>query len=244
MTATVSWVSAVLDSPPETAAASEVFWAALTGSTLSMRRGARAEFATLQPDRGDPHLLVQEVGQSVPGALHLDLHTDDVPGLADRAEELGASASWHEQGYVVCGSPGGLTFCVVGHPARRRSAPHRWPGGASIVDQVCLDIPPSRYDEERTFWAALTGWRLVDAGDFERLVRPPGVPLAFLLQRLDDEQPTVTAHLDLACEDRDAETARQKALGAEVVRRTEGWTVMRDPAGRVYCNTGRRPGAV
>ena len=244
MTATVSWVSAVLDSPPETAAASEVFWAALTGSTLSMRRGARAEFATLQPDRGDPHLLVQEVGQSVPGALHLDLHTDDVPGLADRAEELGASANWHEQGFVVCGSPGGLTFCVVGHPAARRPPPQQWPGGASIVDQVCLDIPPSRYDEERAFWSALTGWRLVDAGDFERLVRPPGVPLAFLLQRLDDEQSTVTAHLDLACDDRDAETARHRALGAAVVRRTDGWTVMRDPAGRVYCNTGRKPGAV
>ena len=65
-----------------------------------------------------------------------------------------------------------------------------------------------------------------------------------LLQRLEDEQPSVTAHLDLSCDDRDAETSRQQALGADVVRRTDGWTVMRDPAGRHYCNTGRRPGEV
>ena len=73
-------------------------------------------------------------------------------------------------------------------------------------------------------------------------MRPPELPLAFLLQRLGDEQPTATAHLDLSCDDRDAETARQQALGADVVRRTHGWTVMRDPAGRRYCNTGRRAG--
>jgi len=75
-------------------------------------------------------------------------------------------------------------------------------------------------------------------------VRPAGIPYAFLLQRLDDDQPAVTAHLDLACEDRDAVAARHEEWGAEVVRRTHGWTVMRDPAGMTYCNTGRRPGAV
>ncbi len=50
MSTAVSWVTVFLDSPPETAAATEVFWAALTGSTLSQRRGERAEFVTLDPD--------------------------------------------------------------------------------------------------------------------------------------------------------------------------------------------------
>jgi Glyoxalase-like domain len=240
----IHWVTAFLDSPPETAAASEVFWTALTGTTMSERRGTRAEFATLLPEPGDACLRVQEVGQSVPGGLHLDLHAVDAPALAARAEELGASASYVEPGLVVCGSPGGLTFCVVGEPGRTVPSPQEWEGGRSLVDQVCLDIPPSRYDAEASFWQQLTGWARVDAGEFERLVRPPRLPLAFLLQRLADEQLTVTAHLDLSCDDRDAETARQQALGAEVVRRTDGWTVMRDPAGRHYCNTGRRPGEV
>jgi hypothetical protein len=246
MTASVRWVTAMLDSPPETARASERFWAQATGTRLSARRGDRAEFATLLPDEGDAFLKVQEVIQSVPGAMHLDVHSDDVRGLAERAERLGASASYHVLGYVMCGSPGGMTFCIVGHPARRRPPPQQWAGGRSIVDQVCLDIPPSLYDAECEFWAGLTGWERYDdsADEFDRLRRPDDVPLAFLLQRLDDEQATVTGHLDLACDGRDAETDRHVALGARVVRRTPGWTVMQDPAGRTYCITGRRPGDV
>ena len=65
----IVWVTAFLDSPPETAAASEVFWTALTGTTMSERRGDRAEFASLVPDPGDACLRVQEVVQSVPGGL-------------------------------------------------------------------------------------------------------------------------------------------------------------------------------
>ena len=246
MTASVGWVTAMLDSPPETARSSEEFWAAVTGTRLSARRGDRAEFATLLPADGDPFLKVQEVVQSLPGALHLDIHTDDVRGLAERAEQLGASTSYHVYGYVLCGSPGGMTFCIMGHPGRRRPPAYVWSGGRSIVDQVCLDIAPRLYDAECDFWSRLTGWERYDGGsdEFDRLRRPDGIPLAFLLQRLDDEQATVTAHLDLACDDRDAEAQRQEQLGALLVRRTPGWTVMQDPAGRTYCNTGRAPGAV
>lgn len=244
----IDWVTAFLDSPEETAAGSEVFWAALTGCTLSHRRGENAEFAMLLPDEGDAYLGVQEVARSIPGGMHLHLHTVDVPGLSARAEQLGATASYVAEGYVVCVSPGGLTFCVEPQRAGHPPPPHAWPSGRSVVDQVCLDIPPSRWGSEGAFWEALTGWPRQPAGEFERLVRSADVPLAFLLQELDDEpldeQPTVTAHLDLACDDRDAETVRQESLGAEVVRREPRWTVMRDPAGRVYCTTDRRPGDV
>jgi hypothetical protein len=249
MNADVTWVTAMLDSPPETTDAAETFWLAVTGTRLSPRRGPRAEFATLLPSQGDPYLKVQQVVQSLPGGMHLDLHTGDVRGLADRAEKLGATTSHHVLGYVVCGSPHGMTFCLVGHPGRRRPPPHPWPGGRSIVDQVCLDIPPDVYDAECAFWAELTGWQHVDdvSPEFRRLVRPDGIPLAFLLQRLDapgPSQQTVSAHLDLACDDQEAETARHVALGADVIRRTTGWTVLTDPAGRRYCLTGRRPGDV
>jgi hypothetical protein len=144
-------------------------------------------------------------------------------------------------GYVICGSPGGLTFCLVGHPGRRRPGPVGPPGARSLVDQVCLDVPPSQWDAERSFWAALTGWELRSGarGELAALARPEGMPLRLLLRRLDDEQYTVTGHLDLACEDRDAEAARHVALGARPVRRTEHWTTLRDPAGRGYCLTRR-----
>ena len=234
----VRWVTAFLDTAEERADDAEVFWSRVTGYRVSPRRGRRDEFATLLPPDGDPFLKVQRVVQSPPGGLHLDLHTADVASLAERAEELGATASYLEEGYVVCGSPGGMTFCVVGHPAERRPEPAAWPGGRSLVDQVCLDIPPSRWDSEVAFWEALTGWeRGRQSGEFGRLVRPEGQPLMFLLQRLDDEQPGVTAHLDLGSDDADAEAARHVALGATEVRRADGWITLLDPSGRAYCVT-------
>lgn len=243
---TIRWVTAFLDSPSETAGASEAFWLGVTGGQLSTQRGERAEFATILPPDGDPFIKVQRVVQSSPGAMHLDLHSDEVPALAALVERLGGTTSYHKLGYVVCGSPGGLTFCLVGHPGHHRASPLELDGGCSLVDQVCLDIPPSQHDAEVRFWCHLTGWTLVDlpSPEFQRLRRPAGVPLAFLLQLLDEEQPTVTAHLDLACDDRDHEVDRHVGLGAEMVRRTDGFTVLRDPAGRRYCVTGRRPGDV
>lgn len=237
----VRWITAFLDTAEERADEAEVFWSRVTGQVVSARRGARSEFATLLPADGDPFLKLQQVVQSPPGGLHLDLHTDDVNGLAARAEQLGAGASYLDAGYVVCGSPGGMTFCVVGHPGSRRPSPVPWPGGRSLVDQVCLDIPPSRFDAECEFWEELTGWDLApERNKFRRLSTPADVAIQLLLQRLDDEQSVVTGHLDLCSDDADAEAARHLALGAREVRRTEGWITLLDPTGRAYCVT-RRP---
>jgi hypothetical protein len=243
----VGWTTALLDTPEDRAEVAERFWLGVTGTRLSPRRGSREEFATLLPERGDPYLTMQRVVRPVPGSLHLDLHTDDVPSLAARARALGAATAHDERRWLRCASPGGFPFCLVAHPARHRPPPQPWPGGASIVDQVCLDIPPGVYDAECAFWADLSGWEHTTGDvqdEFTRLVRPEGMPLAFLLQRLDDEAPAVSAHLDLAADDREAEIARHERLAARVVRRTEGWTVMEDPTGRRYCITGRRPGDV
>ncbi|MGL5910814.1 MAG: VOC family protein, partial [Phycicoccus sp.] len=73
------------------------------------------------------------------------------------------------------------------------------------------------------------------------LERPRRIPFRLLLQRLDDAGGTVRAHVDLACTDRVASTVRHLALGARVLREREFWTVLSDPAGRVYCLTDRDP---
>jgi hypothetical protein len=236
----VRWVTAFLDTTLEHAEQAESFWSQVTGYRLSPRRGVRGEFASLLPADGDPHLKVQTVGEASPGGLHVDLHTDDVRALGARAEGLGARASYLEAGYAVCGSPGGMTFCVVDHPASRAATPAVWSGGRSMVDQVCLDIPPSRWEEECSFWAELTGWELVDQNpedEFRRLRRPDGLAIQVLLQRLDDEQSVVVGHLDLGSDDYLAETNRHRALGATEVRRTPHWVTLRDPSGRLYCVT-------
>jgi hypothetical protein len=84
-----------------------------------------------------------------------------------------------------------------------------WPGGhRSLLDQICLDIPPQVFADECTFWAALTDWELRAGSrqEFAYLARPAGMPLRLLLQRLDDDRTdSARAHLDLATSDVAAE---------------------------------------
>lgn len=56
-------------------------------------------------------------------------------------------------------------------------------GARSLVDHVCLDIPPDTFDAETRFWAELTGWerRAAARPEFMALVRPPDMPLRILL---------------------------------------------------------------
>jgi len=235
----VRWVTAFLDTTQDSAGETEQFWSEVTGYELSASRGDEGEFASLVPADGDVHVKVQRVEEAAAGGLHLDLHTDDVDALAERVRALGGTTR-PDAGYAVCRSPGGMTFCIVDHSAGRAATPTRWPGGRSMVDQVCLDIPPSRWESECRFWADLTGWPLVDrdeTDEFARLEGPGGLALQFLLQRLDDEQPAVVGHLDLGTDDYLAETDRHLQLGASEVRRTPSWVTLRDPSGRLYCVT-------
>ena len=219
-----TWLTAFLDLPAAEFEPAAAFWRAVTGYTLSPLRGEHDEFATLLPPAGDAYLRVQRIG-SDRGGVHLDLHA---PG----------------QAFEVLASPGGLLYCRVdGSEALRPGAAIWEDGHRSMVDQVCLDIPPDRWDEECAFWAELTGWELFQGGrpEFRRLRTPAGQPLNVLLQRLDTGDGPVRAHLDLAADDRAAETRRHEALGAQVVATHEGWTVMRPPAGPDYCITRRVP---
>ena len=115
-----------------------------------------------------------------------------------------------------------------------------------IVDQLCIDIQGSLFDEETAFWTALTNWerRAGALDEFACLVRPRGIPLRLLFQRLgdDDAGPSVRAHLDLACGCHIAEiAAKHRALAAEYVGAWKHWTALRDPAGLPYCPIARGP---
>jgi hypothetical protein len=221
-----SWVTAFLDLPAGHVDDAVVFWRSVTGYALSPSRGDHDEFATLLPPSGDAYLRVQRIGSAEPG-VHLDLHG---PG----------------QRFEVRRSPGGLPFCLVPGEESSTPPPARWDDGTrSVVDQVCLDIPPGIWEDECAFWASQTGWELSGGGrpEFRRLRRPAGQPLGLLLQRLDEGDGPVRAHLDLAADDRQAEVRRHERLGARVVAAREGWTVMRPPAGPRYCVTDRVPPA-
>ena len=242
MPADIFWTSAFLDYAPPTFEAGLRFWADVTGYAVSPRRGDDGEFATLLAPAGDDFLRVQRLGDG-PDRLHLDLHVRD-PGAAARvAVELGAKiAEQSPHGYVVLTSPGGFTFCFVSHPATERPRPARWGDGTSLVDQLSLDVRAVDADRETTFWSALTGWpESPSRVPFRPLRRPAGIPLRLMVQAVGDDRTPVTAHLDLACDNRPAETERHQVLGAALQDVTEHFTVLADPTGARYCITDRDP---
>ena len=67
-----------------------------------------------------------------------------------------------------------------------------------------------------------------------------GAPHAELDALLADAIARSDACLDAALA-ADPDLGRHVALGSELVRRFEYWTVMRDPVGTTYCITGRSP---
>ncbi|HET6167630.1 MAG TPA: VOC family protein [Marmoricola sp.] len=220
-----TWLTVFLDLPAEGFESEVAFWEQVTGHERSALRGDD-ELTTLVPPAGDGYIRVRRLSAGMPG-VHLDLHAPDHVVEERR-------------------SPGGLRHSLVPGAEAARPGPASWPDGhRSMVDQVCIDIPPEVYDEECAYWSDLTGWELVDVGhsEFRRLRTPPGQPLAILLQRLDSGEGPVRAHLDLSTDDRGTETRRHERLGARVVRVHEEWTVMRPPAGPVYCITDRVPRA-
>lgn len=232
----IRWTYAFVDRRAELLDRAHEFWTAVTATELSPPRG---EFVTLVPAGADPCVKVQGIDEGDGGA-HLDFSVDDVPEFVKSALDLGATMAAEHEGWAVLRAPAGQLFCAVPWQGESVRPPvvHD-----SRLDQVCLDLSPSLYGAEVTFWTALLpDWesRPTAFPEFHRLVPPPGLPVRILLQRLGAER-AASAHLDLACADIEATRARHEELGAETVAHGSRWTVMRDPAGGLYCLTGRDP---
>jgi hypothetical protein len=89
-------------------------------------------------------------------------------------------------------------------------------GGASRVDEFCLDVPASVFEHERSFWTALTGW---EGQGGARSAQP--VRLELRRAGLDDR---VTGHLAFACADRERLAGRHAAAGARILAVLPGET--------------------
>ncbi|WP_406374451.1 VOC family protein [Streptomyces sp. NBC_00647] len=239
----VRWTYAFVDRPGRDFGAALDFWTSVTETTLSEPRGDQGEFVTLLPGGADACVKAQGVADGTGGA-HLDLAVEDVPALVESARRLGAEVVSGHDGWAVLRSPGGQLFCAVPWQGESARPPVvEGPGGAtSRLDQVTIDLAPGVYAAEIAFWSELTGWESHPGAlpEFHLIKPPAGLPLRILLQRLGTGRPT-SAHLDLACSDVETVRAHHEGLGATPVGRGARWTVMRDPAGGVYCLTGRDP---
>ena len=245
---TITWLTVFVDMPADRFDAGTDFWTAVTGSTRSPLRGEHHEFATLLPATGDPHVRVQRIMEGEPG-VHLDLHTDDIGGTVDLAQRLGAhivAADDDEPGLTVMSSPGGMTFCIVSDGGEQRPPDPLPTPAPNRLNQICIDVPSTRFDTELAFWSGLTGWAAEPGrlSEFVFLSRPTNIPLRVLLQRLGDETGTVHAHIDIGCGAEVATIADEhERLGAETIGPFTYWTTMADPSGQRYCLTSRDPAA-
>jgi predicted enzyme related to lactoylglutathione lyase len=236
----IRWAWLFLDTPRADADRSWAFWSTVTGQPVVDPRGEHHEFATLAPPRGGAWVKLQAVGEG-PGGVHLDLDVDDVQAAAAHAESLGAvRVGAIGEGVVILRSPGGFVHCLAawgGESGQVRE------GLANILDQVCLDVPRSRWAAENAYWTDLTGWtwRESDEPGYASVSGGPHLPLRVLLQTLGEEDGEVRAHVDFACTDRRADVRRHEEAGARVVAENRFWTVLEDPVGRVYCLTDRSP---
>ena len=104
---------------------------------------------------------------------------------------------------------------------------------------VLVDAPAGVYEATRAFWGGVLGSEPEAddgaEGTYDHLgLLGAGVRLE--AQRLEAEDDAARVHLDVETDDVAAEVARLEGLGATVVEhRSEGYTIMRDPAGLPFC---------
>ena len=98
------------------------------------------------------------------------------------------------------------------------------------------------------FWRSALDWRWAPSSAdafIGKLYPPSGSSVQLLLQRLGEDDPgtAVRAHIDLGTDDREADAERLIQAGATLVGPGDGWIVLRDPTGMVFCTTGNSPDA-
>ena len=101
------------------------------------------------------------------------------------------------------------------------------------IGGLCIDCRTDDLGEGVAFWAGLMGreGHITEQGkyaEFDDADRSPRV----ILQAVDHPS---RVHLDLETDDREAECARLKELGATEVARIRDWIVMEAPTGHRFC---------
>ncbi|WP_244931902.1 VOC family protein [Nocardioides sp. W7] len=103
----------------------------------------------------------------------------------------------------------------------------------SRIGLVLVDHPASDWEAGLAFWAGVQG--VPPTGDddaFRSLGSIAGVALES--QRIGEGTPA-RVHLDIETDDVPAEVERVVGLGATVMTPHDGWAVLLDPGGLVFC---------
>jgi len=219
----MAWLHAVIDVPGDQHNAATGFWEQTLGWPVGAPWPGHPELRSFEPPLGTEYVHLQEIDG--PPGVHLDMEAEARDATVSRAVRLGAVLVAEHDRWVTLRSPGGLLFCVVEAAEHEPPEPVVWPDGhRSRMVQVCIDSPAAVHDDEVVFWRALLPgrWASSDAREFAgKWHDDAGSPIQLLFQRLDEQDGSVRAHLDLGTDHRAAEVHRLLALGARDVG--PGW---------------------
>jgi len=112
---------------------------------------------------------------------------------------------------------------------------HRSRLSTFVIDCKVDDLAPAA-----EFWSKALNRTLApakpDAPDYRALGAVEGAP-TLVIQRVEHDS---RIHLDIECDDLEAEVARLEQLGATRLRKVKYWWLMQAPTGHVFCVTDRR----
>ncbi|GAA2632421.1 VOC family protein [Paractinoplanes durhamensis] len=217
------------------------FWAAALGWNLSSEGPGVINLEPVGFDWPDPSavcidLINSAEPKTVKNRVHLDLATTSAEHQAElvaRLIERGATPADIGQGdvpWTVLADPEGNEFCVLEPRERYRDT---GPIAAVVVD--CAD-PRAMAG----FWGEAVEWtRHEVTADYASLRSAKGVGPYLEFLRVDEPKTVWNrVHLDTApdlADDRPAQLARLRALGATDVDDHLPWTILADPEGNEFC---------
>jgi hypothetical protein len=107
----------------------------------------------------------------------------------------------------------------------------------SVLRKIVIDVDGGETDHGGVlaFWEGATGQTLTHFDRYPEYhgAELPGTGIGLLVQRIGSGPNRV--HVDIHTDDVAAEVVRLEQLGAQRVEEHEHWTVMRDPAGLLFC---------
>lgn len=115
----------------------------------------------------------------------------------------------------------------------------------SRIGIFLIDHPESSHDASLAFWGGVVGREPQvesDDPDYAAITQLGSLGSIRLEGQRVGEGTAPRIHLDIESDDVEAEVARVEALGATVVERRQGYVIMNDPGGLVFCVVGIQTG--
>lgn len=109
----------------------------------------------------------------------------------------------------------------------------------SRLSTFVIDCQVEDLDAAAEFWGQALGRQVTQTDDDPsyRALVPSRAGPSLVLQKVEHDS---RIHLDIECDDLDAEVARLEKLGARRLRYHKRWWLMQAPTGHVFCVVNRQ----